>query len=253
MFSIRIVTVLEYKNSYNMEKFQIFGSENSLDYDVMVFIDEIPESIDQSHTLCKIYDVELSKILTDKPLNCNLATVDNGFITKAFKGTPDEVNNALFYTYDLHTQYHPLVIKEPIVREYDMKILRAYRNILSFFSRSHLRATIKPALRGDLIGKIQVMKTIDFEVMRAFPGKKESIKDIYKVMAFQFGQLFSLVDGFEKDSYTKNGIILNYPDLEPMLNRKDLSTSDYKTLNKYLERLIKLSEYRVDKMQRLVE
>lgn len=236
-----------------MERFQIFGSENSLDYDVMVFVDEIPEIIDQSHTLCKMYDTELSKILTDKPLNCNLAIVEDGFIVKVFKGTTDEVNNALFYTYDFHTQYHPLVVKEPIVREYDIKILRAYRNILSFFSRSHLRAVIKPALRGDLRDKIPVMKMIDFEVMKDFPGKKESIKDIFKIVSFQFGQLFSLVDGFEKDSYTKNGIILNYPDLEPMINRKDLSLSDYKVLNKYLQRLIKLSEDRVDKMERLVE
>ena len=236
-----------------MERFQIFGSENSLDYDVMVFVDEIPEIIDQSHTLCKMYDVELSKILTDKQLNCNLAIVEDGFIVKVFKGTPDEVNNALFYTYDFHTQYHPLVVKAPIVREYDMKILRAYRNILSFFSRSHLRAVIKPALRGDLRDKIPVMKMIDFEVMKDFPGKKESIKDIYKVMAFQFGQLFSLVDGFEKDSYTKNGLIQNYPDLAPMLLRQELSEKDYKTLNTYLDRLIKLSELRVDKMLRLVE
>jgi len=134
-----------------------------------------------------------------------------------------------------------------------MKILRAYRNILSFFSRSHLRAVIKPALRGDLRDKIPVMKMIDFEVMKDFPGKKESIKDIYKVMAFQFGQLFSLVDGFEKDSYTKNGLIQNYPDLAPMLRREELSEKDYKTLNIYLDRLIKLSELRVDKMLRLVE
>ena len=236
-----------------MERFQIFGSENSLDYDVMVFVDEIPEIIDQSHTLCKMYDAELSKILTDKPLNCNLAIVEDGFIVKVFKGTPDEVNNALFYTYDFHTQYHPLVVKEPILREYDMKILRAYRNILSFFSRSHLRVVIKPALRGDLRDKIPVMKMIDFEVMKDFPGKKESIKDIYKVMAFQFGQLFSLVDGFEKDSYTKNGLIQNYPDLAPMLRREDLTEKDYKTLNIYLDRLIRLSELRVDKMLRLVE
>jgi len=38
-----------------------------------------------------------------------------------------------------------------------------------------------------------------------------------------------------------------------MINRKDLSLSDYKVLNKYLQRLIKLSEDRVDKMERLVE
>ena len=236
-----------------MRRFQIFGSENSLDYDVMVFVDQIPEIIDHSHTLCKIFNSELSKILKDKPLNCNLAVVEEGFITNVFKGTPDEVNNALFYTYDFHTQYHPLLIKEPVIREYDMKILRAYRNILSFFSRSHLRKTIKTALRGDLRDKIPVMKMIDFEVIKKFPGKKESIKDIYKVMAFQFGQLFSLVDGFEKDSYTKNGVIKNYPDLAPMLRREELCEKDYKILNIYLDRLIKLSEERVDKMVQLVE
>ena len=50
--------------------------------------------------------------------------------------------------------------------------------------------------------------------MISFPGKKEKIEDIYKVIAFQFGQVFSLIDGFESDSYTKNGIIKNYPDLK---------------------------------------
>ncbi len=125
--------------------------------------------------------------------------------------------------------------------------------ILSFFSRSHLRAVIKPALRGDLKDKIPVMKMIDFEVMKDFTGKKESIKDIFKIISFQFGQLFSLVDGFEKDSYTKNGIILNYPDLAPILRREELFEKDYKTLNNYLDRLIKLSEERVDKMSKLVE
>lgn len=67
------------------------------------------------------------------------------------------------------------------------------------------------------------------------------------------GQLFSLVDGFEKDSYTKNGIIKNYVDLEPMLNRKDLSDNDFEVLNKYKERLIELTEDRIDKMNKLYE
>ncbi len=236
-----------------MIKFQIFGSEDSLDYDVMVFVDEIPVIIDHSHTLCKMYNTQLSKILTDKPLNCNIAVIKDGFVTNVFKGTTDEVNNALYYTYSLHTQYYPLMVKEPIVREYDMKILRAHRNILSFFSRGDLRSIIKPALRGDLRDKIPVLKMIDFEKMKDFPGKSESIKDIYKVISFQFGQLFSLVDGFEKDSYTKSGIIKNYPDLKPMLKREILTEKDYKTLNKYLNRLILLSEDRVDYMVKLVE
>lgn len=219
----------------------------------MVFVDDIPNIIDDSHTLCKMYNEQLSHILTDKPLNCNLAIVTDGFITDVFKGTTDEVNNALFYTYDLHKQYHALVIKEPVTREYDMKIIRASRSILSFFSRSELRSIIKPALRGDLRAKIPVLKSIDFEVMKDFPGKKEATKDIYKVLAFQFGQLFSLVDGFEKDSYTKSGIIKNYKDLAPMLMREELCDKDYIVLNTYLTRLIKLAEARVDKMLTLVE
>ena len=66
-------------------------------------------------------------------------------------------------------------------------------------------------------------------------------------------RLGEVADGFEKDSYTKNGLIQNYPDLAPMLRREELSEKDFKTLNAYLDRLIKLSESRVDKMLRLVE
>ena len=233
-------------------KFQIFGSENSTDYDVLVFVDELFD-IDTNHSLCKKYDLELSKTLSDKPLNCNLGIIKDGLVVDVFKGVECEVNNALFYTYDLHKQYHPLLIKEPVIREYDLKIIRVHRTILSFFSRTELRGVIKPALRGDLRAKQPVLKMIDFTTMREFPGKKESIKDIYKVFAFQFGQLFSLVDCFEKDSYTKNGIIKNYPDLSPMLNRKDLSDVDYETLNRYRDRLIYLTDERIDKMICLYE
>ena len=233
-------------------KFQIFGSENSTDYDVMVFVDEISD-VESSHRLCKELDLELSKVLTDKPLNSNLAVIKDGLVVDVFKGVISEVNNALFYTYDLHKQHFPLLVSEPVVREYDVKIIRVHRSILSFFSRTVLRSIIKSALRGDLREKLPVLSKIDFCLMKEFPGKKESKEDIYKVIAFQYGQLFSLVDGFEKDSYTKNGIIKNYPDLEPMLNRKSLSSIDFEVLNKYKERLIELTELRIDKMVQLYE
>jgi hypothetical protein len=233
-------------------KFQIFGSENSTDYDVMVFVDEISD-VESSHRLCKELDLELSKVLTDKPLNSNLAVIKDGLVVDVFKGVISEVNNALFYTYDLHKQHFPLLVSEPLVREYDVKIIRVHRSILSFFSRTVLRSIIKSALRGDLREKLPVLSKIDFCLMKEFPGKKESKEDIYKVIAFQYGQLFSLVDGFEKDSYTKNGIIKNYPDLEPMLNRKSLSSIDFEVLNKYKERLIELTELRIDKMIQLYE
>lgn len=233
--------------------FQIFGSENSQDYDVMIFIDDIPQNIDAAHNICKHYNVELSQLLSDKPLNCNLAILSNGHIIKVFKGTADEVNNALYYTYDNHKQYFDNQVKAPVQRDVNQKILRVCRGILSFYSRSHLRTQVKPALRGDLKLKIPVIEQIDFVTMTDFPGKKESIKDIYKVMAFQFGQLFSLVDGHEPDSYTKSGIIKNYPDLEPMLNRRELSIDNLQVLNNYKSRLLSLVASRIDKMPKLVE
>lgn len=248
-----IYSFKQFESVSNLPRFQIFGSENSQDYDIMVFVDNIPDNIDEAHQICKKYNHQLSTILTDKPLNCNLAVAEDGYIIDVFKGTPDEVNNALYYTYDSHKQYFPNIVKEPIGRDSDVKILRAIRGILSFFSRSYLRPQIKRALRGDLREKIPVARMIDFTKMKEFPGKKESMSDIYKVISFQFGQLFSLIDGHESESYTKNGIINNYPDLEPMLNRKTLSEKDMETLNKYKNRLLNITEDRIDKMKSLVE
>jgi hypothetical protein len=233
--------------------FQIFGSENSQDYDVMIFVDDIPQNIDAAHNICKHYNAELSNLLSDKVLNCNLAVLENGHIVKVFKGTADEVNNALYYTYDNHKQYFDNQIKSVVQRDTNQKLLRVCRGILSFYSRSHLRTVVKPALRGDLRLKLPVIRQIDFVTMTDFPGKKESIKDIYKVMAFQFGQFFSLIDGNEPDSYTKSGIIKHYPDLEPMLNRKELTESNLQTLNTYKEKLLDLAESRIDTMPKLVE
>lgn len=233
-------------------EFQIFGSENSQDYDVMVFIDSIPAIVDDGHSMCKFYNTELAKFLTDKELNTNLAVVKDGYITDVFKGTVDEVNNSLFYTYDNHTQYHPRVVTAPIDRDIDRKILRVYRNIVSYFSRSELRSIVKPALRGNLYDKMAVLKLIDFNTLRDI-NKKDSMPNIYKIISFQYGQLFSLIDGYESDSYTKNGIIRSYPDLSRMINRETMLESDYLTLNAYRDRLIEITESRIDKMQSLLE
>lgn len=233
-------------------EFQIFGSENSLDYDVMVFIDSIPAIVDDGHTLCKFYNKELSKILTDKEMNTNLAVVKDGHVVDVFKGTISEVNNSLFYTYDIHTQIHPKLIISTIERDIDEKLLRVFRNIVSYFSRSELRTVVKHALRGTLYEKIEVLKMIDFQILKDI-GKKDSMANIYKIISFQYGQIFSLIDGFESDSYTKNGIIKNYPSLKRMLDRETMLDIDYLTLNIFRDRLIKITEEKIDSMKTLRE
>jgi len=229
--------------------FYIFGSENSQDYDIIVAVDEIPQNIDAAHNICKYWNDRLSKSLTDKPLNCNLGVFRDGKLVDVFKGTVDELINVIYYTYDNHKQFYPNPISEPVVRDVDEKILRVARFLITFYSRTHLRAQIKAALRGNLKDKLEVLKQIDFTKMTEFPGKKERYEDIYKVISFQFGQVFSLIDGYEKDSYTKNGILKNYPDLKNMLTRNTLNTYDLETLNKYLDRFIKLIESRIDNIK----
>lgn len=229
--------------------FYIFGSENSQDYDIIVSVDEIPQNIDAAHNICKYWNEKLSKTLTDKPLNCNLGVFKDGNLIDVFKGTVDELVNVIYYTYDNHKQFYPNPILKPVVRDVDEKILRVARFLITFYSRTHLRTQIKSALRGNLKDKLEVLKLIDYTQMNEFPGKKEKYEDIMKVIAFQFGQVFSLIDGHESESYTKNGIIKNYPDLKNILNRLTLSLDDLQTLNKYLKRFIDLIQSRIDNIK----
>jgi len=228
--------------------FYIFGSENSQDYDVIVSVDSIPQNIDEAHNICKYWNDNLSKVLSDKPLNCNLGIFKDGILVDCFKGTVDELINCIYYTYDNHKQYYPNPISHPIDRDVDEKILRVARFLITFYSRTNLRPQIKAALRGDLKLKLNVLKQIDFTKMIDFPGKKEKVEDIYKVIAFQFGQIFSLIDNHEPDSYTKNGIIKNYPDLKNFINRETISNSDLEILNSYLFRFIQLIDSKLGKI-----
>ena len=69
-------------------KFQIFGSASSLDYDVMVFVDKL-ESIESNHQRIKILNVELENLFAlkhydKKKINANLAVLENGKIKEVF-------------------------------------------------------------------------------------------------------------------------------------------------------------------------
>ena len=105
-------------------KYYLFGSENSQDYDVLVECEYIPKNINEAHAICKAHNEALSLILTDKELNCNLITVRDNKIIDCFKGTCDELNNCLYYTYVNHTQFYPNPILSPVERDINEKIFR---------------------------------------------------------------------------------------------------------------------------------
>jgi hypothetical protein len=197
-------------------KFQIFGSESSLDLDVLVFVDSIP-SIQESHILCGEYDKELKEYFkTDKEVNTNLAVLKNGNITDVFKGTIGEVNNSLYYTYEFHKQYYPNMIESLMKRNVQLKVSRVLRMILTLLSRTEHRILIKKALRSGDSLKIKTLYNID---LTTIPNINKNISDVdyRKTIAVQLGQVLGLLNG--KEFYTKESISEEYVKLKPFLDR----------------------------------
>ena len=207
----------------SMLDYNIFGSADSVDCDVMVFVDQLPPSIEQSKNLCKFYDEEIKKDLgTDKEVNSNLAIVRDGIITACFKGIPYETNNSIFLTYDFHEQKHDWKVKRliPVTDEWiRQKAARAIRTILSFISRTQYRSEVKAALKGSTRQKIATLLAIDLETIEDFGKNNQNKADIYKEIAFQIGQATALLD--KTELYTKQAIGKWYHVLRPFLYREE--------------------------------
>lgn len=237
-----------------MIKYQIFGSKSSQDYDVLVFVDKLG-TIQESHELITVLDNQLSKTLTDKPVNCNIGILQDGRIVQVFKGYPLEVNNSLYHTYNNHEQ----VIENHVTQLYEitddikhLKLKRCFRFILSFYSRvPEMREGIKQALRGDINKRIEELSKIDFCIHKEFPRKNEKPEDIYKVIAFQLAQTFLMLDGIE--IYTKEDAAEKLQFLEPFLFRRKFDETDLKGLNVMLQVLLADAKLEVPKMKSLIE
>jgi hypothetical protein len=241
--------------------FQVFGSRSSIDYDVMVRVSHIGNTA-ESHARIKEINAELKNFFPHnggdgRKVNANLCVVKDGLITEVFKGTPDECNNSLYFTYGNHKQYRndgPLVtgLYDRSLQEYrHLKLKRCYRFILSFYSRTYMREEVKAALRGNFALRLGVLQSINFNnpVFRVFPGKKDDPIDTYKVIAFQLAQTLALFGNFEV--FTKEDAEKAYPDLGPYLWRKPVS--DHCVLNKYLRLLLNLGAQEMYLMKSLEE
>ena len=227
-------------------EFQIFGSETSIDYDVLVFVDSISQSKEKSKELCHKFDNEIYNFLIsngyeDKKVNTNLGVLKNGEIVQVFKGTADEVNNSLFKTYDNFKQPFPKRVKRLVKRNDDLKVLRCIRSILQLFSRTVFRNEVKSALKSNLSNQISVLDSIDFSNDIDFNKNNLEKSDVYKNVAFQIGQTLSLIKGDEL--YTKSEIANAYPLLKSFLERdvSNYNFSNLETMKKTLTFAIKAS------------
>lgn len=218
-----------------MYKFQIFGSKSSIDYDVMVFIESIPDSVEVCKDMCEKYDKEIYNILLSdnypvKKINSNLAVIKNGIITDIHKGMICECNNSLYITYNNFNQKYDNQITRLVKRDIDLKILRCYRILLSFLSRTIYREEVKKALKGDLSQKINILFNINFNDID-FGNRNGLPIDIWKSLAFQIGQTLLLVKNIEV--YSKEEICTYLPSLSGFIFR-DLDFYNFDIFKKYL-------------------
>lgn len=207
-----------------------FGSEDSLDKDVIIFVDKLP-NIEECKSISYIAKHQLG-------LNLNLCELDTdkGIIINCHKGTPDEVNNALYYTFHYHKENNHLdnPIKQTLTRNIPIKIVRAMRIILSLIAKSQYRERIKKALLSyNFQERINILKEIEFD------GIKKDILtvDVLKSIAFQVGQTLALVD--RKEYYTKKMVKEYNPHLRLLIERKgNYSQKQIFQLNKQVHHLV---------------
>jgi hypothetical protein len=198
--------------------------------------------------LSKKLSEELFSIYPQKVINANLAECKNGHITKVYKGTTDELNNALYFTYDLHEQKFDNQIQRLLLRDVDLKFLRSSRMILSFLSKTHYRTRIKEALKATIHQKLRVLEEIDLLTVSDF-GKGQNLTDTLKSIAFQIGQSIALHQG--KELYTKDEIAANFPDLKDYLYRKEIV--NFITLQTWLSKYNLILKERSLEMLHLME
>lgn len=215
--------------------FQLFGSHDSVDVDVVFFVAQLG-SIQENLELGKKLGAALKFAGQLEPkINPNLAVVQEGRLVAVYKGTVDELNNSLYHTYDLHPQQFPRQIQFLLPRDKELKLLRTLRKSLSFFTRTDYRKEIKTALRAGFSAQLEFMKSVD---LTGIPPKADTEVDCWKVITFSVAQVLALETGHEL--YTKQEVIRAFPGLEGIMQRR--TPVDLKAVSQVLDQLILLAD-----------
>lgn len=172
------------------------GSEDSMDEDFYLVVDTIPT---------KQEFIELKKT---SPLDLNLITIDNGAVTACLKGLPDEINNSIFSTFDLHTQEIENPIKSLVPRDVFPKLSMVIREMLAFCSRTQYRSEIKRVMKpANINDRLEVLNSINLNEIDDF--EKNTKEEVFKFFAQQIGMILPLLKE-EKELFTKRAISDKY-------------------------------------------
>lgn len=211
--------------------YNIFGSKDSIDVDIVVFVSSFPNSIEDCKNVCRAFEKDF--LAQGIYANCNIAVIKDGIIVQCFKGTTDEVNNAVLATYDLWKQKYPCQVLVPVKRNVEQKIARALRSILTYISHTQYRDKVKKALKSDASEKIDVLVNIDFSEIECFNKNNLSDADCWKGIVFQMFQTHALMNGDE--IYTKSEARNLYPEFKNFINREEIDKKSKGNLNKYMK------------------
>jgi hypothetical protein len=205
-----------------------FGSEDSLDTDVLVSVDRIGTKEEAYARVAAL------RAQCPDGWNLNLIVVREGHVaeTLSSNGTADGLNNSLWTTYALHEakQRHPNPIVGPVPRHRALAWYRAVRCVLTFCTRTRWRAQIKPHLKGlhPFARKLDALATLDFVSLDSFQSLYMDDTDIWKALTFYIGQALSLADG--RELYTKRDFLAAWPQLAPFILRQPLALDDKRAL-----------------------
>ena len=230
--------------------------------DIAIRVDQFPHRLEIGYR----WVAEAEKYLKDKyystedrPINGTLVKVENGIIIKALKGTLDETNNSIFYSYSQHVQLFSSFITKPVKRNIPTALQRALRGILSTFCRKNkvvyhgktrkgktliirLRQHVKKVLReGNLGERLECLKSLSFYNFEDDYDINHlvNIRNHLKIAASQMAQKIALHHGFEL--YCKKEYSERFPDLKSLLYRESDLLSEI-TLEKYRLQFIDIME-----------
>lgn len=207
--------------------FNVHGSEDSIDVDVMVAVDERWMQPHKPHALvaeCKRLTGPVASALglpAHADVNVNLCVARDGVLVWVAKGDASESNNGLLRTYGLHRQLHPPLATRAQPRLVNAKLHRGLRSLLGCFTRTQHRALLKAALRSNGTWRTRLDALHALCVADALRWEQPMMGDAcdeLKRAAFQAVQMVYLLQ--QREVFTKAEVVALEPALQPFMYRQ---------------------------------
>lgn len=212
-----------------------FGSKDSVDVDILI---DYPDATGEEKDALLINQIkELHNL--PKNWNINLIRIEQGNVSKSIpsKGTPDSVNNSLYETYHLHSQFFKFPLDSRVDRDIGEAVERCLNAIFIFYKGTNLDELYVSIPKDIKNGKLPMAERLEFLASIDFEKLPYNILDknlnSYKSLAFRIGQTISLVDGIE--IYTKQDLVYYHPELHSIIKRERIES--YGIINKKVEEL----------------